>query len=527
MVKNILSLISFQRLAFIFVFLAFSGVQVSYMLNGLAWLDYGLWLIVPAFILFIADLFLFVRSRPYSYGVMFFVVLAGITYGMYYKAQFILGIMDDNYHNAKIIAACMDNAFFSKWRYLLPIEDMRFYLPDFLESLWGLSWRWTQSDFVIIVVQALPLLLLWRMLTSYFERRGVRWASALLATAVVLSLQPFWSQIGSTYIDSTAGVVGAVTLLLMDEVLLFQGKRPLQLLAGLAFAAGICLVIKASVLLIGLTGLVTAFWFVLHQPVRWKKFLVIGLAIPSLVYLIYHQLGVWILKGDPFYPLNIHQANQGFDGYYYYYYHTSSLNEWIRNYAGALKPLYILAGWVSDCNGCRSITPDTWSKGNGLVFAYFVIPVFSCVLFWGIRNFAKIFFAPGSFRISPHIILPALVIFQYWIFDGSPGERFMLAYNTLILAWCLACIWRHLEQRESRWSRLASGVMNVIVLVMAAASYWQTLPGVVSARNHDKRMLKAQYLAFPDYIDTMKVRTDILESSAGGCVPESWSLGNN
>lgn len=521
MVKNILSLISFQRLAFIFVFLAFSSVQVSYMLNGLAWLDYGLWLIVPAFILFIADLFLFVQSRLYSYGVMFFVMLAGITYGMYYKTQFIFGIMDDNYHNAKIIAACMDNAFFSKWRYLLPIEDMRFYLPDFLESLWGLSWRWTRSDLVIIVAQALPLLLLWRMLTNYFERRGVRRAPALLATVVVLSLQPFWSQIGSTYIDSTAGVIGAVTLLLLDEVLLFRGKRPLQLLAGLAFTAGICLVIKASVLLIGLTGLVTALWFSLRQPVRWKKFLVIGVAAPALVYLIYHQTGVWILKGDPFYPLGIHQANQGFDGYYYYYYHASFLNEWIRSYGGALKLFYILGGWVSDCNGCRTITPDTWSKGNGLLFVYFVIPVFSCVLFWGIRNFTKAFSAPGSFRISPHIILPALVFFQYWIFDGSPGERFMLAYNTLILAWCLACVWRYLEQRESRRFGLILGVMNVIVLVMAAASYWQTLPGVVIARHNDKSMLKAQYLAFPDYIDTMKVRTDVLESSAGDLFPRA------
>lgn len=56
---------------------------------------------------------------------------------------------------------------------------------------------------------------------------------------------------------------------------------------------------------------------------------------------------------------------------------------------------------------------------------------------------------------------------------------------------------------------------------MVAASYWQILPGVVSARNYDKRMLKVQYLVFPDYIDTMKVRTDVLESSAGDVSPRS------
>jgi hypothetical protein len=428
---------------------------------------------------------------------------------------FIFGIMDDNYHNAKIIAASMDNAFFSKWRYLLPAEDMRFYLPDFLESLWGLFWRWTRSDLVIIVVQTFPLLLLWRMLTNYFERQGIQRAAALLATVVVLSLQPFWSQIGSTYIDSTAGVVGAVTLLLMDEALSFHGQRPLQLLAGLAFAAGICLIIKASVLLVGITGLVTAFWFAFRQPVRRGSLLVVGVALPALMYCLYHQAGVWILKGDLSYPLNIHQADQGFDGYYYYYYYSSPLNEWIRNYAGDFKPLYILAGWVSDCNGCKTITPDTWSKGNGLVFAYFVIPVLSCALFWGIRNFAGFFSGSGSFWKSPRVLLPGLMLFQYWVFNGSPGERFMLAYSALILAWCLACLWRYLEQRESRGFRIAAGIMNVIILVLAGVSYWHALPGVIPVRDNDISMLQAQHRVFPDHIDTMKVRTDVLESLSG------------
>lgn len=493
--------------SFILAFVALTSVQISYVLGGLAWLDCFVFLLVPSFIFFLVSLFRPWDTETRDYCVGLTLVIVCIALALSFKFRIEVGTIDDNYHNAKIVALSMKNNFFTEFQLIKPVEDIRLSLIEFIESVWAIFWRWTRWDFIVTISQALPILVLWHQLLQFFRKQKVTTTPALLAAVTVIASPLLWAQQGSTYNDSIAGIFGAIALLVCYDLLKYPSERNFSSLVGLAFISGLCLVSKSSLIFVGLLGMLTAFGLGLRSLPAKAKWLLPWTALPSIVYFLYHQGLLWIRKGTPVYPLDTssHLLGQEFHSWVHYYYESDPLYAWIRDHAFSFKPLYVLASWLMDYKFDSYITADPYVRGNGLVFTYFVVPA---LLIWLIKDLKNIF-KYGNWK-NPCLLILGVTIIYYVTFSGSVGSRFSLCFNILILAWCLSWAWRNIEQWPAPWAKISVITLICILLVLTTVSYDEAILG----RQYEQKIfspLEAQRKMFPQFLLTGDFRKELIQ----------------
>jgi len=485
---NYIKMMSIGCWALFLSFIAITAVEFSYVLGGLNWLDPLIFLLIPAFIFLIIQLILTSIGGTKDYFLAFIILAACILFSLFRLSNAEVGIASDMYHNLKIVAFSIKNDFFTQLQY--GKSDGTLFISDFIESIWGIFWRWTHWDLIIAFLEALPIVLLWHQLVHFFQKQKITTFPGLSATVIVLSLEILWCQQGFTYIDSIVGIFIGITLLLSYNFLSPPYERRFSYLAGLAFISGLCIISKPTGLCVGILGLGTAFYLGFRYLDTPKKVLLPMAALPSVIYFIYHQIQVWIQKGSFFYPyVTKNNSLHFFSDYYKIPFHLR-LPSWISDMALHFKPLYILISWLSDYKLELDLSPCPFIRGNGLVFTYLVIPA---LIFWIFqhRNILK-----KKLWKDPRLIIFGVILLYYCSFEGSAETRFALGYNIFILSWCLAYLWQCLEQSRNSWLRKCSPIIICLLLLMALGSYYTGIRRTYM-ESHKISILSIQKEIFP------------------------------
>ncbi len=311
---------------------------------------------------------------------------------------------------------------------------------------------------------------------------------------------------------------GGIALLLCYDVLKHPAQRTFANLAGLAFCGGLCLILKPTTLLPGLLSIVTAVIFSLRQLTGLPGFLAPAAAVPSVLYFLYHQGQVWHAKGSPLYPfVTSGKIGRGFDGWYHYYYEKIPFYSWIRDHAFNFKPFYVFYSWLLDYRVSSDMNPDPWVGGNGLVFTYFVIPI---LLLWLFKDGAAAR-KPEAWK-NPALWVLAVIVLYDWNFDGSVGARLVLPFQIMILAWCLAWLWRTLESMPEQLNRFARPVLVVILVLLGSVSW---LEGIWGKRLEPRMLslLQTQKQIFPRYVRTEDLKLSLIQLlKSYGAYPTAW-----
>lgn len=457
--------------AFFFAFIAITAVELSYVLGGLNWLDPVALLLIPAFILLIIQIVSVCNAETKNYCVAFTILIACLLFSFFHLSGIEIGTVGDQYHISKAVAFSIKNSFFTQLQY--GALDPQFYISDFIESLWGVFWRWTQGDFSIVLLQALPIILLWQQLTRFFEHQKIKAFQGILATVVVLTLEILWAQQGSPFIDSIVGIFIGINLLLCYTCLSPPYERRFSNLAGLAFVSGLCIISKPTGLCVGVLGLTIALvlGFRYFSTLR-EKILLPMIALPSLVYFLYHQIQVFNQNGSFFYPfVNFNNPSRVIDVTYPQLYDPLMFGAWIKEYAFNFKPLYVLSSWLSDYKMDSYITPAPYIRGNGLVFTYFVLPTLVLWLFQH-KNIIK-----NKWWKDPRLSIFAAIFIYYYSFEGSIDVRFALGYNIFILSWCLSYLFLCLQEWGLKWFKALPTIIICLLLVMSVGSYCDGIRG--------------------------------------------------
>jgi len=493
--------------------IAFLSVELSFMLGGISFLDALIFLLVPAFLLMFWRMISQWEKETKDYCVSFILLVTLISFSLLFKYRFEVGTIDDNYHTAKIVAYSIDNNVSSKFKYIMK-SDHRFYMIDFIESIWGIFWRWIRWDFVIVVLQSLPLLLLWRQLVIFFRKQKILSVPAFLATSVILSLQIFWCQQGSTYIDSTVGAAGALVLLLIYDLLSFKEDRNFNKILGLTLASCFCILSKISFVVLAFLGIGVSLYMAIKYLSYKKIILLTGVIAFAVGYLFFHQYHIFTKEGNFFYPyiwwfgedtknqsfvemlkgMMGSNANHAFKGHLHFYYRAHPLYAWVRDNAFGFKPLYVFVSWLMDFSIDQTVTPDPYIKGNGLLWSYFMVPTLLVASFFNIRRIFKF-----KSWLRPNILIFCVLAFYYYFFDGSIVPRFMVGFHVFILAWSLAWLFKKIESLPCQFRRY---IHPSLVGAIFALSFVSNFAAVDTALLHRKffSVLTLQRKIFPKYI---------------------------
>ncbi|MBF0384957.1 MAG: hypothetical protein HQL27_03705 [Candidatus Omnitrophica bacterium] len=474
--------------AFMLVIIGLSCVQISYIFNGINWLDYGFLFLIPALLLFSVKLLResIQETKDYCLGLGLLAVAVFLTLNLKYKFQ--VGTIDDNYHTYKVVAFSIKNSFFSKMQ-IFPIRDeVRMFFMDFTENIYGIAWRIFRWDFIIVLFQSLPVFVLWRELVDFFRKRNVVGYPGFLSAVIILSMQIIWSQASSTYVDGITGVIAALTLLKLSDLLSFPSSRNFYNISVTAFLSALCLLTKVSSVFLALFAIIICFWISLKSLKPKEILLAFLILVPSLGYCFKHYISIWLLKGSPFYPMLGYKAFETFhltgkDGICSQCYNASLPD---------FKPIQIINSWIKDYQ-LGFVTADPWDVGNGLLWVYFVLPVLIIAFGLSIFNFRKMkLFTPST------LILLFIFLF-YFLFDCSVAKRFMIGYNVFIMAW--AFVWVITKFKSWRWCfpnwLIAAGIL--FLFIPSWLSFSQSIKGALY-QNKVVSVLQAQKQLFPKYI---------------------------
>jgi hypothetical protein len=193
-----------EKISVVLCIIGVNAALLSFILGGVSFLDAGALALIPAFLFFLWSLFSNWDNETKDYCLSLILIILCIIFALFHKYQFEVGATDDGYHNAKIVAYSIKNSFQTKFQYISPQEDERYFLVDSIESLWGIFWRWFHWDYIIVCLQAFPLLILWKILVTFFRQSHLKNSPALLAFLIVASMPILWCQQNSTYIDGTS-----------------------------------------------------------------------------------------------------------------------------------------------------------------------------------------------------------------------------------------------------------------------------------------------------------------------------------
>ena len=284
--------------AFGLFILAVSAIQISYIFDGIGSLDFGVLLLIPAFLFFILWLLYELTSESKDYAVGLALLTFAVVTACLLKYKFQVGTIDHAYHTFKVVAYSIKNSFAAK--FLISHQDERFYLIDFIEDVWGLAWRYIHWDYIIVLIQILPVFVLWRQLVEFFRNRKVIQFSGFLSTIIILSMQNIWTQTGSTLVDSLTGIIAALTLLRIADLLGCPQSRSRFNIMTTAFLSTLCFLPKPSLVFLAVLGVGVSLWFSLTRLSKTHVFLTILTLLASLGFCIKHYCSVWAQKGTPF-----------------------------------------------------------------------------------------------------------------------------------------------------------------------------------------------------------------------------------
>ena len=480
--------------AFICFVLGVSAVQISYIFDGIPFLDPGVLLLIPSFLFFIIALLgeWTWESKDYRFGLA--LLAAAVAIALLYKFKFQVGTFDHAYHTIKTVSYSIKNSFSSK--FLGGRTDERLYLIDFIENIWGLAWRYIHWDYIIVLIQIFPVFVLWRQLVEYFRNRGIEQLSGFLSAIIILSMQIIWAQACSTLVDSLAGMIAALTLLRISDLLSLPESRHRFNITATAFLSILCLLPKPSLIFLALLGLGVSGWFAATRLSKRQVFITFLILLPSVGFGLKHYCSVWIHKGTPFYPwfgCPTYGAIRGWEAH-------GVFPEWYRypvyvgNYAFHFKPLYVLSSWLYDYKLGDVIPSPMVDVGNGLLWTYLVVPILALALIAGILRIRKFKSFP------PSAILLVFFVLIYYFMDVSVINRFMLGFNIFIMAWALAWILGKIKETgKTVWPWL-SMMAACFVLVLACLSFFQAIQGA-GLQIKVISVLEGQRQLFPRYID--------------------------
>jgi len=491
--------------ALLLSFIAITAVEFSYVLGGLNCLDSLLFLLVPAFILLVIQIVSTCATETLNYSVAFAILVACITLSLFRLSAIEFGSVGDQYHLMKTVAFSIKNNFAIQFQ---SSSSVVIYVSDIVESIWGIFWRWTQWDFVIILLQALPIVLVWQQLVWFFQKQNVTAFAGPLATVVVLTLKILWCQQGSPFIDSTVGMFIGIILLLCYSYLTPPYERQFINLAGLVFLSGLCLISKPTGICVAILGLTVAFILGFRYLNPREKAGLSLIFLPSLAYLIYHQIQAQIRTGNIFYPYINNTVGLSNSNYQYKeYYAPLPFHSWVRDHAFNFKPFYILLSWLSDYKQDHIISPAPFYRGNGLVFSYFVIPIF---VLWAFQH--KNIFKKELWK-DPRIAIFIVIFLFYYFFPGSIDARFAVGYNIFILAWCLTYFWQCMESCRN-WPKPIPTIIICLMFWMSAYTYQDGILGSLYERKILSPLL-IQKEIFPQF-ETPEIRSLLIQKCFPG-----------
>jgi hypothetical protein len=477
---------------------ALSAVQLSFMLGGVELLDFCALLLVPAFVLFLMSLLMDFKNETWDYRWSLVLLILCLALSFVFRSKFEVATIDDNYHVKRTVGFSFKNNFSSQW--IMPYEidkghvsepDERLLYSGYIESVWGIFWRYIRWDFVIVLLQGLPIVVLWHELMHFFRRKNVI-PAGLLSLAVIFSLQVLWVQQCSGYIDSTAGILGGLVLLgIYDLFSKARGPVSWYRVLGLAVVSGLCLVSKLILWPIGLTGAVVALWAA-HQLSKTKLMIIVLLGLLAAGYLGAHFIGVHAVSGQPFYPFGVGKSaifsgrpeGSGFDGPLRTFYKANPLNVKLHEKNIDVPALYVLSSWVMDYKYRLWVTPDPWVGGRGVLWTFMVLPVLGLAFLGWIKR-------PKENLYNPRIMIFGLLAFYVLFFDGAILSRYVLALEIFIMAWALAWVWSNLKPKlAAAW----------VVLLLASVNFYGALDGdILQKRHYPKSFLDSTEKMFIDF----------------------------
>ncbi len=490
-----------KHVSLVLAVIAFCAVQLSFILNGVLVLDALALLLVPAFILFLKHLLGNFRKETWDFQWSLVVLFLCLAVFLCLRSAFEIAASDDNYHVKKLVGYAFQNSFASQWLHPFHINkghiaefEVRMIFIGFVESVWGIFWRLLRWDFIIVLLQALPLVVLWHELLHFFRKKNVP-VAGVLALIIILTMQVLWVQQASGFIDSTTGVMGALALLGMYDVLSrrFQGLAWPRVL-GLAAVSAMCLISKPFLMPLALAGIVVA--LVACRRLAAKAVVaVLMVVVLGCGYLMVHMNNVASLTGNPLFPLkggdNIifysRPKNVGFNGMLETFYRANPLNVKIHNLGIDVPALFVLSSWMMDYKYRPWVSPDPWIGGRGLIWTYVVIPVLGLALFRRIDI--------GHPKVLIFVIIAGYILFM----DGAILTRYALAIEIFIIAWALAWAWQFLEGAFPRRPAVQVAFVSLMA-VFALMNYYATLDGDTLPKKHYPNTLcgyiNEEYLKF-------------------------------
>ena len=468
-------------------FLGVSAVQISYIFNGIRALDLGVLLLIPAFLFFIIWILQEWISETKDYCVGLTLLTCFVVIALLLKYKFQVGTIDDNYHTVKIIAYSIKNSFYTKLQVVGGGSEAGRAIIDFVENIWGLAWRFFRWDYIIVLIQVLPVFILWRQLVGFFRNRRVEQFSGFLSAIIILNMQIIWAQACSTFIDSLTGIIGAITLLKVADLLGAPKDRSFFNIMTTAFLSTLCLLAKPILIPLSVFGLSVSLWAAFTRLNK-KEISIIALTmLPSLGYFIKHYFCIWGRYGTPFWPWTA----GGYPGC------RSSLpaGYYLGKHFFNFKPFYVFSSWLYDYR-LGFVTPSpTADVGNGLLWTYLVVPILAIALI------VSIFRARQIKSFNPSVLILIFLVLFYYFIDGSVVARYVLGFNIFIMAWALTWIIERIGKTgwtKTPWFNMTAACL---ILVLALLSFFQSIKGAY-LQNKVVSVLEAQRQLFPKYIDT-------------------------
>ncbi len=488
--------VDLNQISLILAVIAFCAVQLSYVFGGLRWLDIFCYLLIPAFLLSFSKLIIDFKTESWDYRISFILLSVAIAVSLFFRLNIEIATIDDNYHVKKLVSFALSNDYGSQMRYFLDGDktyEVRVFLFGFIESIWGLFYRYLRWDFFVVLLQAFPLFILWKQMMTFFRKNGVVQLSGIFSLAVILSLQVYWTQQGSGYIDSTLGVMAAVTLFLMHDLINRNCKKNIfTKVLALACVSSCALISKKTMLLIGGAGMLTAFWICIRN-FKGFKFTVIGLVLcMGLAYTIIHVYNTWALTGNPLFPHPIVGvkdtiyggegfAASGFEGNWQTFYRANPLSVKIYEKGLNYKLLFVLSSWIMDYKYREWITPAPFVGGRGVLWSYLVLPVIFLMglnALWRIGSF--------KFRFNPNWLFLFIFFIYIYCLDVSILARFMLGIDTFIFAFCLMWLWKRIEENKIVLISKLRFFLALAILAFAFGSYYCSVDGDILQEKYYK-----------------------------------------